>query len=190
VYRIQSLDVVSLVDAELLATVTMPIVPVGDGAYVYFLLRTNSDVTSFYFARVYFAPAATAQLSIRKRVPTETLLGTAASTIAHAAGDSYTVRFRVEGSTLSAKLWKTTSAEPSAWQLVVSDTDLAGPGGMGLRTLLGTSTTNTLPVNVTYDDVSITDSQTFTVDRSVNGVVKAQPAGTSVGLIHPALAAL
>jgi hypothetical protein len=190
VYRIQSLDSVSLVDAELLATVTMPIVPVGDGAYAYFLLRTNSDVTSFYFARVYFAPAATAQLSIRKRVPTETLLGTAASTIAHAAGDSYTVRFRVEGATLSAKLWKTTSAEPSGWQVVVSDTDLAGPGGMGLRTLIGTNTTNTLPVNVTYDDVSITDSQAFTVDRSLNGVVKAQAVGTAVNVAVPPVTSL
>jgi hypothetical protein len=61
---------------------------------------------------------------------------------------------------------------------------------VGLRSYTSSTNTNTLPLVIPWDNFRITNAQKVGVDRSVNGVVKAQPAGASVGLIHPALAAL
>jgi hypothetical protein len=50
------------------------------------------------------------------------------------AGTSYTLRFRVVGSTLYAKVWPTGTTEPSSWQITVADTSFAS-GYCGLRML-------------------------------------------------------
>jgi hypothetical protein len=168
----------------------MPVVPTGDSAYVYFLLRTNSAVDSFYFARLNFKAAGTVELSLRKRTPTETLLATYGTTPAHVAGNAWKVRVRVEGSALSAKVWKSTVTEPVGWQITATDTALPSPGGVGLRSLLGSALTNTLPVVVAFDDVSVTDSQALTVDRSLNGVVKTQAVGAAVNIATPPITSL
>jgi len=57
------------------------------------------------------------------------------------ANTSYTIRFQVVGSTLSAKVWATGSAEPSAWTLTATDSTLAS-GYCGIRVLTqgGTAT--------------------------------------------------
>jgi hypothetical protein len=185
-----TLPAVSLADAEMVATFTMPVMPTGDGIWTYVMLRANTAATNFYFARVYFATAGTAELSLRKRLPAESLLSTYGTKLTHTAGASYAVRFRVEGSALSVRFWQTTDPEPSAWQLTSTDTDITAPGGVGLRSYTSSTNTNTLPLVIPWDNFRITNAQKVGVDRSVNGVVKAQPAGASVGLIHPALAAL
>jgi hypothetical protein len=50
----------------------------------------------------------------------------------HAQGGvSYTLRFRVIGATLFAKVWPTLTPEPTAWMIITSDTSLAsGQGGI------------------------------------------------------------
>ena len=54
---------------------------------------------------------------------------------AASGGVSYTIRFRVAGSTLSAKVWPTGTSEPSNWMITASDTTLTS-GFCGLRPLL------------------------------------------------------
>jgi hypothetical protein len=49
-------------------------------------------------------------------------------------GTSYSLRFRVVGTTLSAKAWPSANTEPAAWAITVSDLSLAS-GYCGLRTL-------------------------------------------------------
>ncbi len=57
------------------------------------------------------------------------------------ANTSYTIRFDVTGSTLNAKVWATSSAEPSAWTLTSNDTSLtAGACGIRVLTQAGTAT--------------------------------------------------
>ena len=57
------------------------------------------------------------------------------------ANTSYTIRFRVVGTTLSAKVWATGSTEPSAWTLTTTDTSLAsGYCGIRVQTQGGTAT--------------------------------------------------
>ena len=48
------------------------------------------------------------------------------------AGTSYTLRFSVIGTTISAKVWKTANTEPSNWMVTVTDSSLPS-GYCGLR---------------------------------------------------------
>ncbi|HSW88162.1 MAG TPA: right-handed parallel beta-helix repeat-containing protein [Candidatus Saccharimonadales bacterium] len=53
---------------------------------------------------------------------------------------SYTIRFQVSGTTLSARAWKTGTTEPTTWKLTATDTSFAS-GYVGLRTLLKSNVT-------------------------------------------------
>jgi hypothetical protein len=50
------------------------------------------------------------------------------------AGTSYTLRFNIVGSTLSAKVWKTGATEPASWMATASDSSFSS-GYCGLRVL-------------------------------------------------------
>jgi streptogramin lyase len=73
-------------------------------------------------------------LVIQKRVSgTATILGKVP--FAATAGMSYTLRFSVIGSTLSAKVWQTGNPEPANWMVTVSDSTFQS-GYCGLRMLI------------------------------------------------------
>jgi hypothetical protein len=73
------------------------------------------------------------QLVVQKKVAgSTTILGSTSFTAT--AGTSYTLRFRVVGSTLYAKVWQTGTSEPTGWQITVTDTSFAS-GYCGLRML-------------------------------------------------------
>ena len=48
------------------------------------------------------------------------------------AGTSYTIDFKIVGTTLSVNVWKTGTSEPSGWMATVTDTSLTS-GYCGLR---------------------------------------------------------
>jgi hypothetical protein len=54
-----------------------------------------------------------------------------------------------------------------------------------VRSVLGSGNTNTLPFTFAYDNFQLTDPQTLTVTRSVNGVTKSHSAGADVRLANP-----
>ena len=51
------------------------------------------------------------------------------------AGTSYSIRFSIVGTALSAKVWKTGTTEPSGWMATVTDSSLTA-GNCGLRILV------------------------------------------------------
>ena len=57
------------------------------------------------------------------------------------ANTSYTIHFRVVGTTLSANVWASTGSEPTGWMTTATDTSLTS-GHVGLRVLsqAGTAT--------------------------------------------------
>ncbi len=58
----------------------------------------------------------------------------------NAAGTSYTLRFRIVGTTLYAKAWQTGSSEPANWMVTATDSSLSS-GYCGLRMQVQSSTT-------------------------------------------------
>ncbi|MFI6861791.1 hypothetical protein ACIBKZ_18145 [Streptomyces sp. NPDC050421] len=175
-------------DVDLRVDFSLSALPVGDSAYVFPVIR-YADVTRFYFARVQIAAGGAMTLTLRKRVGAETQLGSSYTTgFTYTAGARYTVRLAMTGSTLTGKVWLTSGAEPAAWQLSATDTDLVAPASVGVRTLLGSAISNA-PLTALFDNL-YADPQQMTVTRSVNGIVKAQTAGTDVRLAYPTIAAL
>ncbi|KUF18470.1 poly-gamma-glutamate hydrolase family protein [Streptomyces silvensis] len=149
------------------------------------------DTDNNYLARVAFNTDQSITLTLRKRVGgTETLLATASTDLTHAAGRQFTARLQIVGRTLSAKVWQSDTAEPSAWLVSTTDSSLTGPGSVGMRSILSTTNSNTLPVTVSYDAFRQLGPQVFTVTRSVNGVAKAHAAGADVRLASPTILAL
>lgn len=141
-------------DWDLSATIATDVLAAG-GSHFLALVGRYADVSNMYLARLEFTTAAAVNLTIRKRVAgTETLIGTTYTTgLTHTAGGRVAIRFRAAGSTLQAKTWLASGAEPAAWQREVTDTDLTAGDSVGVRSILSSSNTNTLPVTATWDDV-------------------------------------
>lgn len=163
---------------------------VADSNYT-FLMARYTDTTHLYFARVQVVGGTQAMsLTIRKRNGAETQVGASFAVGTYTPGVYYTLRFQVDGSTLRAKCWQRGTTEPAEWQIVTTDTDLTAIGSVGVRSLVGSASTQTLPVTASFDNFQISDAQRFTVTRSVNQVTKSHAAGTPVSLAHPAIASL
>jgi phage replication-related protein YjqB (UPF0714/DUF867 family) len=131
-------------------------------------------------------------VSVRKRVGgTETLISATTTALTHAANARFRVRLQVSGTALRARAWLDGTTEPTTWDVDTTDTALTAAGQIGMRGILSSSNTNTLPVLASWGDFStLAAQQSMTVTRSVNGVVKAQPATTDVRLAQPAIVAL
>jgi hypothetical protein len=73
------------------------------------------------------------KLTVQKRVNgTMTAIGSTA--FAAIGGTSYSLRFRVVGTTLFVKTWHSSNSEPTNWMITVSDTALSsGYGGLRVR---------------------------------------------------------
>jgi hypothetical protein len=77
-------------------------------------------------------------LLIQKKVSgTTTILASVPFTAT--AGTSYSIHFRVVGSTLTANVWASSGSEPSGWMVTASDSSLTS-GYCGLRFLTQTGT--------------------------------------------------
>jgi hypothetical protein len=79
-------------------------------------------------------------LFIQKKVAgTTTMLASVPFTAT--TGTSYTIHFRVVGSTLTANVWAASGSEPSGWMVTASDSTLtSGRCGMRFLTQSGTAT--------------------------------------------------
>lgn len=162
------------------------------GSYQYaYLVGRWADSSNHYQARMQIGTAADMTLALRKQIAgVETQLAFVLLRLTHVAGTLYRMRLKVQGSVLYARAWLASGQEPSDWQLTATDTALTAAGPVGMRSLLNSANTNTLPVTFAYDDFRLLNPQMMTVTRSVNGISKAQTAGTSVALADPAIVAL
>jgi hypothetical protein len=102
----------------------------------------------------------------------------------------FEVRAQVIGHTVRIKVWQAGQSEPEAWNhtATVTSSPIA-TGEVGLSASGFTGNTNTSPT-FRFDDFLITDTQLFTVTRSLNGVVKSHSAGEAVNIANPAFTSL
>lgn len=150
------------------------------------VLARHGDVNNHYYARATFQTTQGISLVLQKRVAgTQTDLTTVTVPYTHAASTFFRIRFQVVGAILRAKLWDATGPEPVVWQATATDASLTAAGSVGVRAILDSANTNTLPVTVSYDNFALLTPQTFSVTRSVNGVVKSHSAGQDIRLASP-----
>jgi hypothetical protein len=150
------------------------------------LVGRAADNNNLYTARVEFTVSGAVILSLRKRVTgTETSLASFTAPLTHVAGTFYRARMQGAGSTVRAKVWAVTAAEPAAWQTSATDTDLTAAANLGARSFSNTGNTNSNP-QVRYDNLTVINPQIMTVTAApVNGVTKTVPAGSDVQVAYP-----
>ena len=176
-------------DVDLYLDVATSVLAAGASLFAGPVLRAVSNA-DFYMARLDFTTTAGIVLTVRKRVANvETQLGTVTTTLTHTAGTFYRVRFQASGSTLRAKVWAASAAEPRQWQIEVTDTAITAANSVGTRSFANTGSTAVNP-SLRFDNLVIVTPQRMTVTRSVNGITKAHAAGTEVRLAQPAVIAL
>lgn len=146
-----------------------------------------TDFDNNYSARLAFQTNQAVSIVFNKRVgAVQNDIGSVTLPWTHAAGRVFGVRFRVDGSTLRAKAWPiATTTEPTQWHLEVTDSDLSSGGNVGVRSTLGSGSTNTLPFTFTYDNFETVANQRFSVTRSENNVVKSHVTGEDARLAVP-----
>jgi len=132
--------------------------PVGGNNYIY--LDARKTGTSNYRARVTVAPNGTLTLAlVRVASNVETTLNSVATGLTYVAGTTMKVRLSLTGTnptTLNAKIWPATSAEPASPTVTASDStaDRQAPGGIGLGSFLSGSATNA-PITLSVDNLSV-----------------------------------
>lgn len=92
-----------------------------------------------------------------------TYVAATATGITHVSGQRLGVRILADGDTIAAKLWRAADGEPLEW-LVTATGRTKARGFVGIRTALGTSSTNN-PTLVTYYSF-VADSVRFTGELS------------------------
>lgn len=149
------------------------------------------DQDNFYSAQVQFTTGNAVSLVVFKRVnAVETTLGSYTMPgVTFVAGTLYRLRFKVAGPSLKAKVWLASDVETPEWQVSAVDGTLSNGQFVGVRSISGAGNTNVNP-STRYDDFQVVSPQTFTVTRSINGVVKAHSAGEDVRLAYPTVLAL
>jgi hypothetical protein len=177
-------------DSDTYCDMTTSALATGDSLFGAVVARMV-DTSNRYLARLEFNTSNAIVLTVQKSVAGAlTQLGTAYTlSLTHVAGTFIRVRFQLSGTTLRAKAWLATSMEPTSWAIEVTDTSFTAAGSIGTRSISGPSNTNASP-QIRYENFETINPQTFTVSRSVNGVVKAQSAGADIRLTTPAYVAL
>jgi hypothetical protein len=188
-FRAAHLDNFPHTDIDLYVTVSSSATASGAGHNIQILAR-EADASNAYEARLQFTVAQAVQLHVQKIVAGATTSLSTLTTIAgltHGAGTRFRVRFQIAGTTVRAKVWLASVAEPSVWHASATDTALSSGSLVTVRSRLDTGNTNVLPVNVDWDDFEVTNPQTLTVTQTpVNGVVKTIPSGSAVQVAAPA----
>lgn len=154
--RTAYLGAVSSSATDVSATITVPAMPVGGSLYAGVLgRRVGSDD---YNGRVIITATGAVQVQVlhgSAALKSVTLSGVTAT-----AGTTLRIRLETTGTgttTLKARAWLASAAEPSAWQVTSTDTTAAlqTAGSVGLRSYLGSGVTNG-PLAVGFDDFAAT----------------------------------
>ncbi|MFF3346073.1 hypothetical protein [Streptomyces sp. NPDC002779] len=176
-------------DVDLYADVATSVLASGASLFAGPLLRAV-DNNNHYAVRLDFTTTAAVNMTIRKRVAgVETQLGLYTSGLAHVAGTFYRVRFQAASTTLRAKVWPATAAEPRQWQIEVTDPSLTAAANIGTRSFANTGSTAVAP-SMRFDNIHLVTPQRMTVMRSINGIVKPHAVGAEVRVHRPAVVAL
>jgi hypothetical protein len=179
--------VAGLSDTEVLVRMSVSQVATGNALLPSVLLR-YVDTANFYRARLHFGLTGALSASITRG--TTAVGSTATLPYTYTAGQWFWVRARLTGQRLQLRVWPDGQLEPAVWHKdeTISTSTIAS-GQVGVTASAFDTNTNVSP-QLRYDDFTVITPQLMTVQRSLNGVVKAHAVGTEVRVVNPAVVAL
>lgn len=145
----------NLLNPDYIVEFAHSVVPTGAGAVFSFRLR-QQDANNFYRARVEITTAGAVNMRLEKNVAGVMTILTGVFTLGtvYTANLTLKIRMSLNGSTLRAKLWVASNPQPGAWNLSVSDSDIAVAGDIAYGIFLFGGTTNPLPVQTSFDNLT------------------------------------
>ncbi|WP_285113973.1 PKD domain-containing protein [Leifsonia sp. fls2-241-R2A-40a] len=153
--RTETLGGVSSSRTDSTVTFTTDLAPSGGGVFVSAIGRQVGTVA--YEGRAWLSASGAVQVQLLANGTT--LQAATVAGLTYSAGQQLNLRVHVVGTsptTLQAKLWSATQAEPAGWQVSVTDSTagLQSAGSVGLRAYLSGTATNT-PVTVRFDNYTV-----------------------------------
>lgn len=171
-------------DCDLRASIAFSATATGGSLAASVIGRWTSS-SDYYRIRVEGTTAGGITLTVTRGT---TIVGSSVGTgVTYTPGSIVEVRMRIVGDRILGRVWATGTTEPLTWH--IDETITSSPIASGQVGLAGSALTGNSNVNpeVRFHDWAIETPQKVTVTRSVNGVVKAQAASTSISLAHPAI---
>ncbi|WP_068920838.1 LamG-like jellyroll fold domain-containing protein [Planobispora rosea] len=161
------LNGVSTTDADVTLSVSSDKAGTGNGVYIWNIGRRISGVGDYRGrARLLSSGEVRLMLSRTDAANADTVLAAEQTVpgLTYTPGTVLKLRVRATGTsptTLSAKVWPASGAEPAGWQLTATDAtaELQAAGGVGFGAFLSGTATNA-PVTVTVDDFTAQSTAT------------------------------
>jgi PKD repeat protein len=190
----------AVTDADVSPVFSVSKLPVGNSVYATINGR-RIDATNYYGATVFVNADGSVNLNLNRTVAgAGTVLGSTKVTgLTVTAGMSLQARLQVTGTsptTLRARVWASSTAEPTTWRLTATDASAAlqAPGQTGLVTYLPSSVTNA-PLSLNFSGFTARPTTTGTnlsptaaftssctqLSCSFNGSSSSDPDGTIAG---------
>jgi hypothetical protein len=142
-------------DVDVAATFTTSAAASGASVNGYLIARHSASYR--YLARLAFQVGGALGVGIERTTSTGfASTGVQATGVTYSANTGYRMRMEVAGTTIRARAWLASGAEPSTWHATMTDDSLAGAGNVGVRAILTSGNTNTLPVTLSVDDLVVT----------------------------------
>lgn len=159
----------SLINSDVTIMVKPTVLATGaaNGQIIVDLETRRVDDNNKYICRIYFDPAgANVYMEIRKVVAGVESVAVAGTGFgAYVANEQFGIRFRVNGTSLRARLWRVAgSSEPTGWHISGTDANISASGNTAVSAQLGAGNTNPLPVAVNFDNLAIGDLTNLTAD--------------------------
>lgn len=184
--RTAALDLNARVSEVVFDRVQMLAALTGAGATCTFTIRVGSS-TDRVDLNIQATVAGTATCWLSQVVNSvETVFDSGFPSTGLSATAAMSVRFQIvsdgDGDPIArARIWAQGAAEPGAWTTSIAMTQANAIGDLTLIASRNSSSTNASPFNVEFDGLTLPSLQLMTVSaRSVNDVVKAQTADTSI----------
>jgi len=186
--RFMVADASDLTDCDISVTVSVDQESEGGSLAPSILMRYDDDSGDFYLGRVHITTAQNVFLSFTSA--TGQVDGNQSAGFQAQPGEEIHVRAKLVNHTLYMKAWPDSQPEIHRWQLIrTAETGLVEYGGVGLVAHAFAGNTND-GVEMAFQDFELWNPQRFTVERSLNTIVKEHSAGTPVSLEQSAVIGL
>lgn len=151
---------VSLADLDV--TVPMKTGALAVGGYIgQAVMLRRADANNYIFAELRYFPNQSIDVAIVQRVAgIETEVAAQNSGLLHVANTNYTMRVSLSGTSVAAKAWMTGTPEPTAWTVHGFAATITAANPLGMRGVLASGNTNTLPVTLTFGPLTATTGST------------------------------
>lgn len=174
----------SVTNCDILASIGVSATATG-AAFLPAVLVRWTGTSNFYRIRLEFNTTGTLFVALTRGV---TAVGSSVNTgLTYVGGDMFRLRVRLIGHRVLVRVWRVGDEEPKVWLLDLTVTSAEGTidsGRVGVSASAFAGNTNVNP-QLRFDDFQVINPQKFTVERSLNNIVKAQTAGTDVRLNKP-----